>query len=311
MTESGRPGPVASPLSSRRARLREFWSSVYQRSTQDNIFFMAGAISYNFLLAIVPLFLLVVGLWGYVLQARYGEPSEVIIRLLQNYVPAMGGDINLIAEIESGINGLVASRAGYSIVGFLLFIWLSTRLVSTLRFALRDVFDIAGDRGVLRGKLFDLQVVVLGGVLLLLNVVITVVLESLGGWGAELLGIPENFLGSTQRALATLLAFASTWALFALVYFYVPARRISWRTSWVAATIMAVSYEVMKWGFGWYVTSIAIYSSVYGNLATVVVLLFWIYYASVVFVLSGEVAQVYTMRRARKVQIPTAIEGST
>ena len=283
---------------------------MYQKSTEDNIFFMAGAISYNLLIAVVPLFLLAVGLWGYVLRARHGEPSEAIVGLLENYVPAMGGDIDLLAEIESGINGLVASRAGYSIVGSLLFIWLSTRLVSTLRIALREVFDIAGDRGVLRGKIFDLQVVVLGGVLLLLNVVITVVLQSLGGWGTELLGIPEDFLGSTQRALATLLAFTSTWALFALIYLYVPARRISWRTAWVAATVMAVSYELMKWGFGWYVTSVADYRSAYGNLATIVVLLFWIYYGSVVFVLSGEVAQVYTMRKARKVQIRPAFGGS-
>ena len=283
---------------------------MYQKSTEDNIFFMAGAISYNLLIAVVPLFLLAVGLWGYVLRARYGEPSEAIVGLLENYIPAMGGDIDLLAEIESGINGLVASRAGYSIVGSLLFIWLSTRLVSTLRIALREVFDIEGDRGVLRGKIFDLQVVVLGGVLLLLNVVITVVLQSLGGWGTELLGIPEDFLGSTQRALATLLAFTSTWALFALIYLYVPARRISWRTAWVAATVMAVSYELMKWGFGWYVTSVADYRSAYGNLATIVVLLFWIYYGSVVFVLSGEIAQVYTMRKARRVQSRPAFEGS-
>ena len=303
-------GPGASPFSSRRARLRDFWSLVYQKSTEDNIFFMAGAISYNLLIAVVPLFLLAVGLWGYVLRARYGEPSEAIVGLLENYIPAMGGDIDLLAEIESGINGLVASRAGYSIVGSLLFIWLSTRLVSTLRIALREVFDIEGDRGVLRGKIFDLQVVVLGGVLLLLNVVITVVLQSLGGWGTELLGIPEDFLGSTQRALATLLAFTSTWALFALIYLYVPARRISWRTAWVAATVMAVSYELMKWGFGWYVTSVADYRSAYGNLATIVVLLFWIYYGSVVFVLSGEIAQVYTMRKARRVQSRPAFGGS-
>jgi membrane protein len=303
--------PVTSPLSSRRTRLREFSARVYQKAAEDDIFFMAGAISYSFLIAVVPLFLLVVGLWGYVLRARYGEPSEVIVGLLQNYVPAMGGDIDLLAGIDSGINGLVASRAGYSIVGSLLFIWLATRLVSTLRVAFRVVFDIAGDRGVFRGKIFDLQVVVLGGVLLLLNVVITVVLQSVGGWGTELLGIPEDFLGGTQRALATLLAFMSTWALFALIYWYVPARRISWRASWVAATVMAVSYEVMKWVFGWYVTSVADYSSAYGNLATLVVLLFWIYYASVVFVLSGEIAQVYTMRKARKVQIRTAFGGST
>jgi len=53
---------VASPLRSRRARLREFWFRVYQKSTGDNIFFMAGAISYNLLIAVVPLFLLAVGL---------------------------------------------------------------------------------------------------------------------------------------------------------------------------------------------------------------------------------------------------------
>ena len=93
------------------------------------------------------------------------------------------------AEMGSAINGLVAGRAGYSVVGSLLFIWLATRLVSTLRSALREVFDIAADRGILRGKLFDVQVVVIGGVLLLLNVVITVVLQSLGGgeWGSSVL----------------------------------------------------------------------------------------------------------------------------
>ncbi len=210
-------GPVASPLSSRRARLREFWSRVYQKSLEDNIFFMAGAVSYNLLVAIVPLVLLAVGLWGYVLAARFGDPSEAMVGVPQNHIPAMGGEIDLLAEIESRINGLVLSRAGYSIVGFSLFLWLSTRLVGTLRIALREISD--------------LQVVVLGGVLLLSNVVITVVLQSVGGWGTEFLGIPEGPFGSTERALATLLAFMSTWALFALVYWYVPARRITWRTA--------------------------------------------------------------------------------
>lgn len=303
-------GGTGTPLGSRRNRFREFWFRVYQKSAEDNVFFMAGAISYNLLIAVVPLFLLVVGLWGYVLRARYGDPSEVIVRLLENYIPAVGGDIDLMAEMGSAINGLVAGRAGYSVVGSLLFIWLATRLVSTLRSALREVFDIATDRGILRGKLFDAQVVVIGGILLLLNVVITVVLQSLGGWGAGLIGVTEGFLGTTQRWLAVLLAFASIWALFALIYWYVPARRIQWRTAWLAATVMAVSYEVMKWGFGWYATSVADYRSTYGNLTTLVVLFFWIYYASVVFILSGEIAQVYTMRKARKVQLQTALGGS-
>ncbi len=287
------------------ADVKKFCSRVYQKSAEDKVFFMAGAISYNLLIAVVPLFLLAVGVWGYVLP-QIGEPSEVIIGLLENYIPEMGGEIDLLAELESGINDVVASRAGYSIVGSLLFLWLSTRLVTTLRVALLDVFDLAADRGVVRGKIFDLEVVVVVGTLALFNVA----LQLLGVWGTDLFGIPADLLGSTQRGLATLVGFTSTWVMFAVVYWYVPVRRITWRTAWVAATVMAVSYELMKWGFGWYVTSVADYTSTYGNFATVVVLLFWIYYVSVGFVLSGEVAQVYTMERGRNVGIENAIEDS-
>jgi uncharacterized BrkB/YihY/UPF0761 family membrane protein len=46
------------------------------------------------------------------------------------------------------------------------------------------------------------------------------------------------------------------------------------------------------------VTEIADYGSAFGNLATVAVLFFWIYYGAVVFILGGEVARVYTMRKA-------------
>ena len=40
------------------------------------------------------------------------------------------------------------------------------------------------------------------------------------------------------------------------------------------------------------------YGSTYGNLIAIAVLFFWIYYGSIVFILGGEVAQVWTMRRA-------------
>jgi membrane protein len=276
---------------------------VYQKSAKDDIFLMAGAVSYNLLVASVPLFLLFAGLWGYVLSARYGDPAEAIVRLLQELIPAIGGGIDLMADINAAVGDLVASRVGYSIVGSLVFIWLSTRLVSTLRTALGRVFDTGEGRGILRGKLFDVHVVILGGVLFVMNVVVTLVLPSLGGWGANLFGVPEDFFGRTEQTLAALLAILSMWALFVLVYWYVPGGPIKWRTALLAATVMAVSYELMKAGFGWYATSVANYSSTYGNLTTLVVLLFWIYYVSLVFLLSGEIAQVHTVRKGRSVEI--------
>ena len=54
---------IGTPLGSRGNRFREFCHRVYQKSAEDDVFFMAGAISYNLLIAVVPIFLLVVGLW--------------------------------------------------------------------------------------------------------------------------------------------------------------------------------------------------------------------------------------------------------
>ena len=97
-------GHVAPTLSSRFARPRKFWARVYQKSANDKIFFMAGAISYNLLIAVVPLFLLAVGVWGYVLPA-FGEPSEVIIGLLENYIPEMEGIERVVITKETILKG--------------------------------------------------------------------------------------------------------------------------------------------------------------------------------------------------------------
>jgi membrane protein len=47
---------------------------------------------------------------------------------------------------------------------------------------------------------------------------------------------------------------------------------------------------------------VADYTTAYGTLATAILLVFWIYYSSVVFVLGGEVGQVYEMHRIRRRQ---------
>ncbi len=118
-------------------------------------------------------------------------------------------------------------------------------------------------------------------------------------YGVNLLGLEGNTLSTIESLLAQTLAFASIWVLFLGIYRYLPVRPIPWATAIVAATFTAVLHELLKAGFGWYVTSVANYRTTYGNLLTVAVLFFWIYYEAIGFILGGEVAQVWTMRRAR------------
>jgi membrane protein len=148
------------------------------------------------------------------------------------------------------------------------------------------VFDLPEERGIIEGKIFDAKMVVVAGTLFAANTAITIVLEAAQTYGFELLGLGEGETVAMLRALyAQVLAYAFIFVMFVLIYRYLPLRRISWRIA-----------------FAWYVANLANYTTTYGYLATAVILVFWIYYSAVVFILGGEVGQVYELHRIRRRQ---------
>lgn len=291
-------------------RLLDFVRRLYGKAGDDNIFFLAGAISFNILVAVVPLLLFSVGVAGMVLSARFEDPAGAVLDLLIENLPAIGGDIDLATVVREAIQGIMDSRTGLGFIGFVLLIWFSTRLVGSLRTALREVFDISQDRGVVGGKIFDAKVVVAGGLLFILNIALTTGVTAAQNYGVGVLGLEGRAVSLVGQGVAGVVAFTSIWVLFLGIYRFLPARWIPWRTALIAATFTAVFHELLKWAFGWYAMSIADYGSTYGNLVTLAVLFLWIYYEAVVFILGGEVAQVWAMRRARRVRTRTALFGS-
>lgn len=298
----GRP---ARGLPGLRYRVSEFARRLWTKGYEDDVFFMAGAVAFNLLLALIPLLMLGVGLTGYAVSARFGDPVAGVVGLASEFFPGEAGGVDLTSYIQTVVERLLEQRGGLTLLGAVFFIFIATRLVGSVRAALREIFDVGQARGIIEGKIFDIKVVVVGVVLLTLNIGVTVLLEGALQLGIDFFGVRGPVINLTQWLAAYAVALASIWILFLLLYRYLPARRIPWRTSMVAATFSAVFHEVLKTGFSWYATDVANYTSTFGNLATVAVLVFWIYYEAVVFILGGEVAQVYTMRKASRVTVRT------
>mgnify|MGYP006278807061 FL=1 len=309
MTDPSGPLSYPPPEPGRLTRFREFSFRVGSKSLEDNIFFMAGAITFNFLVALVPLLLLFVGISGFILSSRFPDPASSLMAALTENLPAVEGMGEVVSGVESIIDTLVEDRASFSVVGLLIFLWISTRLVGTLRTALREVFDFPHGRGIIQGKVFDGIMVFIGGLLFVLNLGITVVVRAVEDYGLDLMGLQGPGLAFIRQLTAQLLAFGSIWVLFILIYRYLPPRRIPMRTALVAATFTGILFEVSKALFSWYVTSVADFRSAYGGLTSAAVLFFWIYYGAIVFILGGEVAQVYYIHRTRSIHAATSLSG--
>ncbi|MGE0158983.1 MAG: YihY/virulence factor BrkB family protein [Gemmatimonadales bacterium] len=279
-----------------REGVRVFW----EKFNDDDAFFLAGGIAWGVLFALVPLLALGIGLTGFVLSARFDDPTEAVIALFAGAMPQTGAAASFADMLQNLVTEVMANRAGLTLVGALVFIWLATRLSGSVRSALFRVFEVGVRRGIVHGKMFDMVAVMAGVLLVTLNLGVTVVFTAAMAFGVEIFGLDADTVTIAQRLMGASIAFASIWTLFLLAYRYLPARRTPWRTTIVAATFAALAHELLKLAFSTYVTELANYTSTLGNLATAAILLLWIYYGALVFIVGGEVAHVYTMLRARR-----------
>ncbi|MEX0906978.1 MAG: YihY/virulence factor BrkB family protein, partial [Gemmatimonadota bacterium] len=272
---------------------------VLHKPDHDLIFFMAGAIAFNVLVAIVPLAIAAVGVAGFFLL-QTGDPAGPVVDYLLSVLPPVSAEFRL--EMEGHLNAFIEQATGLFTIGTLIFAWLATRLIGTLRSALREIFDIQQDRGIIAGKLFDLQMVFIAGTLLSLNIAITVLLEVAARQGLAFVQFGDRQESWALNMFGTTLAFLTIWSMFILIYRYLPARRIQWRTALISASFTAVMFELMKYGFAWYFATYSGYSSTYESLASIAIVVIYVYYMAIAFILGGEVGQVYSLHRIRRRQ---------
>ena len=138
--------------------------------------------------------------------------------------------------------------------------------------------------------------------LFLLSALTTLAIEVLADPSRDL-GIPgQNFfrgMGVGEPAL-WVVPWAASFSIFILLYRFAPDCKTYWRYVWTGAVVAAVLFEIGKGLFVWYLENVARYTQVYGSVASVIVLLTWIYLSSMILILGAEVSSEYSRARLRR-----------
>jgi membrane protein len=265
----------------------------FQSAVEDNVPFLASALSFDLLLTFPPFALLLLGVVGYLVQQHVARADIALHDLIAQFLPAgaqFGGLETLLAQI-------VANRGRLTLLGAVLFVWFSTRAFGGLRAALNEVFDTEERRPWPLAKLLDLAMVLVTGALLVLNAYLSVL-----GVRGEL--ERAGLTGWLWRFIVQLATVAFSTVLFLWVFKLMPSRRIPWRTALVAATFSAIAFEAAKRLFALYLVHFTTLDRLTSdaNLLGVFLFLLWVYYTCFVFLLGGEVAETYDLVRRRRAQ---------
>jgi membrane protein len=211
------------------------------------------------------------------------------------------------------LDDVLRARTSLAIYGAIGFVWFSTRLFGSLRSVLAEVFDIENERGIIAGKIFDIKITIIASVLIVLYAALSFYLAIYTRTGVQFLaemGIRAEAIGSLQYWLGQLVAFTVIFLMFFALYKYLPLRRVRARTAVVAALFTTVLFEVARHLFARLIGSFHPGSLYTGTIAALVIAVVWVYYAALIFILGGEVGQVFELRRTRRRQRAVLYEES-
>jgi membrane protein len=276
---------------------------VWDNSGEDNVLFLAGGIAFNILLAAVPFVLLLVWFLTFLLNKSSAGANEVVIHYLDRLLPAHQEDVS--SPYHKLLGDILNAHTQLPIWSSIGFVWFSTRLFGSLRTVLASVFDIDNERSIIAGKIFDIEMTILATVLITANTLISTYVLLATNNSVQILedlGIRKDVMGQAKAWGSHVVAAILVATMFFCLYKYLPVRRVRTKTAWVAASFTTIMFELAKFVFTVYVSSFNPSSLYTGTIAALVVIVFWVYYAALIFILGGEVGQVYELRRTRKRQ---------
>jgi membrane protein len=288
-------GRTESPLAVAAWYARAMW----RKAGKDDLFFLAGGVAFGILLAGVPFFFLLASGLGYALNKSADASSGAAVEFIQNLFPATWSGTGSL--VDPVMREVVRTRGTVGVLGAVAFVWFSTRLFGSMRSVLLHVFEVPRGRGIVWGKLFDATLTLATTVLIVLWVAVSAYLALARSSGVELLsqwGLhAEQVMKPITYVVGRVVAFGIFGGLLTVLYKLLPNRPVRWAQAVVGGVTSATLFELARSGFSFVVHHYNPASWYTGTLAAVIVVIFWVYYAALIFVLGGELSQVYEQRR--------------
>lgn len=224
----------------------------------------AAALTYTTLLALVPL--MAVSFAVFSAFEAFGEmQNQVQSFIFENFVPQVG------SVVQEHLEGFASKTKGLSIIGALFLAVTSVMLLSSISSAFNHIWRVRQTKGLVARLPVYWMILTLMPLLLGASVALSTYLFAL----AQATGV-EQYTGSLTRLAVIVPMLVQIAGLFVL-YRFTPNYPVRWSDAMAGAVTAGILLELLKRGFGLYVTTFPTYQTVYGALATIPIFLIWMY----------------------------------
>jgi membrane protein len=284
------PGPVRRWLSVFVAAARN-WS-------ESQAFVYAAALGFYTLFSIAPIMIVIVTMIGLILgeQAARGELMEQLQDVLG---PEAAGAVET-AVINSQID---QSGIWPTLIGILAIIIGATTVFAQMQQSLNAIWHVAPRPSrsslwlLIKARVLSLTIVLAIGFVLLVSLLLSVAMQVVVAFASQWLPVPAWVMVVLEIGISLTVV----TLLFAAIFKILPDVVLSWRDVMLGAFITAVLFTAGRSLIALYLANTAT-ASTYGAAGSLVLLLLWVYYSSLIMLYGAAVTRANVEARGLQIQ---------
>lgn len=259
----------------------------------DNAFKLSAALSYYTIFAIGPLLLIIMSLAGIFLGK-----DAVQGRIYDQINGLVGNDAAL--QIQSIIQNISQSQHGTigAVVGIIVLIIGATGVFTEIQDSINYIWSVKakpkkGWLKFLTNRLISFSLVVSLGFVLLVSLTINALVEIMSD---KLFRFFKEYTIYLFYVINQLIIFAIITTLFSVIFKVLPDAKIKWKEAFIGAGFTALLFVLGKFLIGYYLGRSDM-GITFGTAASIVIILSWVYYSSLILFFGAEFTKVYAIEK--------------
>lgn len=262
----------------------------YERMEKVDVFGLAAQLAYFFLLSLFPFLLFLVNLVGF-----FPLDEDMILQLIVDYAPPQVYHLiesNLLTLIHTHNGGLLS-------IGIIGTLWAASNGVNAVTKALNRAYGIRPKRIFIVYRFLSILLTIGMFLVVIVALLLPVSGRMIGEYFFSFFGSSHEFLQIWETfrwVTSSIIFFIALLALYKLA----PHRRVYFRNVVWGALFSTFGFQLVSWVFSFYVSSLRNYSTMYGSLGAVIVLMVWFYLFGIIVLLGGVLNAYLHERTIRK-----------
>lgn len=255
---------------------------------EDNPLNYSSSIAFYVVFSMPAILIIVISITGSAYQDQAVRQS--VIEQIQMLFGA--GSAATVERVMANAH-LSGSTALARVIGIITLLFSATTVFVSLQNGLNYIWGIKPKPGrdlinFFLDRLLSLAMVISIGFILLVSLVIDALI---GAFNAAL----SNWCSAAYiiTSVNLLVSIGVITLIFALIFKILPDARIKWKDVWVGAFVTTLLFTVGKFLIGFYLGNSSL-SDIYGAAGSLVLLLVWVYYSSVIVLFGAEFTYVYS-----------------